>query len=143
MPLTAQWLADGQVVSALGLSADRPNIKISSTLGEAVIFGRTDGALRGSQGFQRERGAMLTQLFQVRNPGLPVRLYPNPCREAFYLETSEPIRHIRCYAMDGRLMAHWPQAQDRYTVSHLPKGIYILRGHSHQQEWTLHTLIIQ
>lgn len=143
MPLYAQWVADGQVISVLGLKASRPNVKVSSTLGEAIIFGQKDGPLRALQGFQRDRTSLLTNVFEVRNPSIPSKLYPNPCRDAFYLETEKPFRYLKCYSLDGRLMAEWPSAEGRYIVSHLPKGIYILRARMAMHEQTLQTLIIQ
>jgi hypothetical protein len=143
MALSAQWMADGQVISALGLKANRSNVNVSSTLGEAVIFGRKDGPLRALQGFQRDRMSLLTNVFQINTPSIPSKVYPNPCREGFYLETAKPVSYLRCYSLDGRLMAHWPASEDRYVVSHLPKGIYILRARIALQELTLQTLIIQ
>lgn len=140
---SAQWLVDGEVISALGLHAERPKIKISTTFGEAVIFGRTDGPVLALQGFQRNRSEVLTNIFQPKHSELQVKVYPNPCHLDFQIEIAVPYSDLKCYHMDGRLMAHWPQAQERYPIAHLPKGVYVLRARTGLYEQTLQTLIIQ
>jgi len=141
--LRAQWLADGDVISALSLHANRSNVKVSTTLGEAIIFSRTDGSVNVLQGFQRDRTTLLTQVYDVQSPEIQVTVYPNPCQQEFRVESAAPLQNLKCYALDGRLMAHWPVVEERYFISHLPKGIYILSAQLQAQEITIQTLIIQ
>jgi hypothetical protein len=125
------------------LHAERPKVKVSTTFGEAVIFGRTDGPVRALQGFQRNRTELLTRVFQPKQDALQVKVYPNPCHTDFQIEMASPYTDLKCYHLDGRLMAHWPQAEERYLIAHLPKGIYVLRARIGLVEQTLQTLIIQ
>ncbi|GEM_PF-2565563 len=142
-PLIAQWQVDGQVISALGLAADRRNINVNSTLGEAIIYSKTGGDVKVLQGFQRNRNALLTRVFQPVDPSFEILAYPNPCDHEFRIISSIGYKSLNCYSMDGRLIAHWPVVQDRYSTSHLPKGMYILRAQIQYREIAIQTLIIQ
>ncbi len=60
-------------------------------------------------------------------PESNVKLFPNPTTDFFTLENAEDVASMRIFALDGRVMARFEATADhKYSISHLPKGNYVL-----------------
>jgi hypothetical protein len=75
-----------------------------------------------SYGFSQEIEGESVQKPKV----IAVRIYPNPVKDSFSLEAGMPILWVKIYNIFGKQVAQFT-AQDRYDISFLKKGMYLLR----------------
>lgn len=67
------------------------------------------------------------QLAQAKNAP-EVKLYPQPATEFFSLEGINSHQALLLFSADGKLLQTLQAGQSQYQISHLPKGMYRLKG---------------
>lgn len=55
-----------------------------------------------------------------------VQLYPNPVTETFAITSQQNIKSVSIYDLQGKLVKHYFQAQENYSVTPLAKGMYLV-----------------
>ena len=64
----------------------------------------------------------------------PLKLNPNPASNYFELSNSRHLRDVEVYSLSGQLVKSYSK-QNRYDVSDLPNGIYVVRGIAKEVEF--------
>ena len=94
--------------------------------------------------FSEAGGSGLLIIDGVENPSLPgVRIFPNPVRNALFVESSGPLNY-RIYNMSGRLMGSGTlSGSDQLGLSAFPVGLYLLKAENGKGTATLKFMIVR
>ncbi len=60
------------------------------------------------------------------NHGISIQVYPNPASDFVYVKADTSIKNIEIYTLSGQKL-NVQLSQDKLNVSHLPKGVYLLK----------------
>ena len=63
-----------------------------------------------------------------------VQLFPNPVKEVLTIDSENPITHLSLYSLSGKLLI--AQTGSQLDMSHLPSGVYILKGQTTKGEFS-------
>lgn len=130
----------------LGLDVDTFAMKIDSIRLVDQNFSSTQVA-SDSLGIivAKDPNRVITTSHEHIRPGL--RVYPNPARDQFYLETPEPLLHLELIAVDGRRIPLSAReiSGTRFAVSlpDLPLGMYWLKGTDRQGVWSKKLILLE
>lgn len=90
----------------------------------------TETVITFSAAAQSSRAANTNNLEQLNNKTEEPKVYPNPAIEYFMLEdTNNDVRHLEVYNIIGRKLLNFSVKHngEKYDVSSLPKGMYMVR----------------
>jgi len=123
------WVTDGTSENTVMV---QPNITSNTN---ALVIGLNplhvfDGSLYFIANFDengRELWKLTTEGLDVNDlTKSEVKLYPNPVRGILQLQTTEKVKQIKLFSMNGQELQSWG-AQNRVDLSAYPSGIYLVR----------------
>ncbi len=134
----------GGVVSGEGEYPAGEEVNVSTTVNEGWKFinwtDTTGNVVSDNKSFvytMTAKDAMLTANFEddvsVKDiTDAEVKIFPNPARNKFYIESSEMIGNLRLIDVSGQVIKNVAVDQLRLeiNVQHLPAGIYVMQIHT-------------
>jgi hypothetical protein len=131
--LNAQMAVSATVISSAGsaaenISGDIETLKVSHTIGEAVIFSASAGQKYVGQGFHSAGQSMTVSVAYLPTFDKHIRLYPNPAISQVIFDTDHVIEELRIFDMQGRLLQKYSVNDIRVLdVSALGQGRYFVQ----------------
>lgn len=140
----AQSLAP-TVFSSGGANSSSAKIKLSATIGEAIVTTETNGKHILTQGFQQGAKIIYNSVIEY-NPSIKVNAYPNPASDYIYLNVSG-LTHKRVYVNVINIMGQKVEIpllaqsydsgeQIRLDLSQIQKGSYLIRVYDAEDQNT-------
>jgi hypothetical protein len=115
-----QWFLNGQPING----ANGPSWVATQTGSYTLLF-------TGSNGCSGVTPPVFVTISSVGEPGAaPVRIYPNPAREAFFIEAGADIARIQVIDMQGRVWQAIERpggSEIRIPMENSPAGMYVVR----------------
>ena len=79
---------------------------------------------------------------EQRSISTELSVYPNPAQHFFQIASSDDIRHVELYDVQGKKIREWKTTMDKYEVSGISAGSYRLHITTRQGRVVIRQLII-
>lgn len=126
--LSAQTMAKNTVSNA-GVEISNPEHTVSFTIGEPIVgMISNNGSI--DQGFWA--GSLFVEPITIEEELAGIVIYPNPMINELNIQTNNnPVFGITMFAVNGKMAlkkkVESTQLEHKIDVSHLAKGVYVLR----------------
>jgi hypothetical protein len=134
--------ANGGLLYAIALMAagwdGAPNIPAPGFPNDGVSWKvRYEGLNKAPEGFE----TLETGIRNTPVSGSNITVYPNPARQALFLQSDIPVRKVRIFNLQGICVSNVGEVEKEVDVSTLPSGFYQVKIETDKEAVTKKILI--